>query len=344
VRSERYSLVLAWGLAALVCAGCQEDEVRHYQVPKVDTSKRLLAAIFSQGERTWFFKLVGPPQAVAECKEEFDRFVGSVRFTDKAAQPVVWTVPDAWQKEPGSKLRYATFRIATKDAFLELSVVPLEGRAGSILANVNRWRDQIGLEPVAEADLGKLSKEIKVEGVAATLVDMTGPGVPLARKGPALDAEEATVAQRATEGAFQYTTPAGWEPFSPSGPIRPEVALQVRESGGSAEVTIMRAGGTLLDNVNRWRGQLKLGPVREEELRQDVREIQVAGLRAHYADLVGPESAGRQRILGVVLERGGQTWFFKMKGPADLVGRQKAAFEAFVGSVRFDGGGGANHE
>jgi hypothetical protein len=38
------------------------------------------------------------------------------------------------------------------------------------------------------------------------------------------------------------------------------------------------------------------------------------------------------------------TWFIKMRGPADLVGRQLAAFEAFLKSVRFDGGTGANHE
>ena len=48
-----------------------------------------------------------------------------------------------------------------------------------------------------------------------------------------------------------------------------------------------------------------------------------------------------RRILGVVVLRRGQTWFFKMTGPADLVEKQKPAFEAFLKSVRFDGGNGA---
>ena len=60
-------------------------------------------------------------------------------------------------------------------------------------------------------------------------------------------------------------------------------------------------------------------------------------------DLTGPAQSGiSQRMLGVGLPHGGATWFFKMTGPADLVGKQKAAFEAFVKSVKFDGGKGAN--
>ena len=39
----------------------------------------------------------------------------------------------------------------------------------------------------------------------------------------------------------------------------------------------------------------------------------------------------------MILPRGEQTWFFTIKGPADLVEKQKSAFEAFVKSVRFDG-------
>ena len=39
-----------------------------------------------------------------------------------------------------------------------------------------------------------------------------------------------------------------------------------------------------------------------------------------------------------VLLHGGQSWFVKMTGPADLVGQQQPAFEAFVKSLRFEAG------
>ncbi len=65
--------------------------------------------------------------------------------------------------------------------------------------------------------------------------------------------------------------------------------------------------------------------------------MNVGGSPGQYVDLTGPESAGGLRILAVMVPREKTTWFFKMRGPADLVGRQKSAFEAFVGSVRFTG-------
>ena len=57
-------------------------------------------------------------------------------------------------------------------------------------------------------------------------------------------------------------------------------------------------------------------------------------------DLTGPEVPGRepQRILEAIVAQNDRTWFFKMRGPADVVGRHKAAFEAFLGTVRFTGG------
>jgi hypothetical protein len=45
----------------------------------------------------------------------------------------------------------------------------------------------------------------------------------------------------------------------------------------------------------------------------------------------------------VVAERGSVAWFFKMQGSYQLVGQEKAAFEAFVQSVKF-GAPGANNE
>ena len=38
---------------------------------------------------------------------------------------------------------------------------------------------------------------------------------------------------------------------------------------------------------------------------------------------------------------GGRSWFVKLRGPAELVGSQQAAFEAFVRSLRFGAAPGA---
>lgn len=184
MRSTRLSLFLTVGIALAMLAGCRDDEeIRHYQVAKPDTSQntkadkvRLLGAIFPQPDRTWFFKMTGPIQEVQEHEAEFRQFIDSVRFNKDPEQPVKWTVPEGWRHEPGKGFRYATFLIGPKEKAFELIVSPLEGQAGSILANVNRWRGQIGLKPIGEVALAKVTQPLKVEGGPATLVDMKGPG------------------------------------------------------------------------------------------------------------------------------------------------------------------------
>jgi hypothetical protein len=111
--------------------------------------------------------------------------------------------------------------------------------------------------------------------------------------------------------------------------------FEAGEGDHIAVVTITPAGGSLADNVNRWRTQVGLSPVSDEQIAKDCGPIDVDQLRGRYVDLTGPEAAGGLRILAVLVKRGDTTWFFKMRGPADAVGRQKAAFEAFIGSVRF---------
>src|SRR5262249_21975992 len=136
---------------------------------------------------------------------------------------------------------------------------------------------------------------------------------------------------------LNYTTPDGWTKAANT--QFSVLTFRVQEGGRTAEVTVSPLGGPaggLLANVNRWRGQLGMPPATEADLAKEVRQLTVAGAPAPYVDLGGPEAAGGQRILAVAAAHGGQTWFIKMKGPADVVGKQKAAFEAFAASVKFE--------
>jgi hypothetical protein len=319
-------------------SGCQQDEITHYQVPKTET--RLLAAIVPHGDRTWFFKLTGSAADVDGQKENFISFLQSVRFTDKGEEPVTWTVPDGWQRGKGSELRYATFRIKGGGAPLELTVIGLGKEAGSKLDNVNRWRKQLGLKPVTEADLRQLTQEIKMAGEPVTLVDMKGSGQ-AAMTAPFASRRSPREETEASRLPFTYRAPEGWNEHPP----RDSFSAAAFRAGDGTEVTITPARGGLEANIARWRGQLGLSPdVTEEQLRKDCRPIDVDGIPAQFVDLTGPESARRQRILAVALDREDVTWFFKMKGPADQVAKQKSAFESFMASVRFNGSKGAKDE
>jgi hypothetical protein len=336
--------VLAVSLAIL--AGCQQDEIQHYQAPRLEIPpqqkqagavgpQRMITAIFPQQDRTWFFKLTGDPDEVQKHIEEFEHFLKSVRFV-KGDPPVTWTVPQGWQREAGAGLRLATFRFGAKENPLDVTVTPLGREAGSLASNIKRWRDQLGLPAADEKELAKSAREMDVDGVKVTIVDLTGTSKgrmpPFANARPADRRRAAQENQANGRLPFTYRAPEGWKELPGDGIS--VVSFEVGEGSQTAKVTVTPAGGDLAANVNRWRDQVGLGAASEEQIKRDSRPIDMDRSPGQYVDLTGPKG----RILAVLVPRGGTTWFFKMKGPPDVVGRQKAAFETFIGSVRFTGG------
>ena len=110
--------------------------------------------------------------------------------------------------------------------------------------------------------------------------------------------------------------------------------------GSSADVSVTAfpgdAGG-LAPNVNRWRGQLQLPPLEEEQLQQTIERTQVDGVQAFLVDIQTPQNAPKpSRILGAVLETTGRTWFVKMTGSPGIIESQRQKFLDFVKSFRFN--------
>jgi hypothetical protein len=353
----RTAFITVCAIPLLGLMGCQnEEEIQHYRVdraesvsrefaPKGQSKVRMLGAMIPHGDRVWFFKLRGPVSLVGKYKEEFTHFIRSLRFHDEGEKPITWTVPKDWKEEPGRGMRYATFRLGPEEATQELTVIPLGREAGSVLANVNRWREELGLDKVSAADLDKVTTTIKVHGNSATLVDLKGPG---ARANP-MSAPFADLKglPGTAPPSLNYRTPKTWQKSVDPGAGR-LAAFQVSEGDEVAVVGISsfpgRTGGLAL-NVNRWRAQVGLEEASAEEMGKEVREMEVDGERAYYVNLAGPKGEpGRKRLLGVMVLKDDHSWFFTMKGPAGLVSKQQSTFEAFIKSVRFEAGRGEDHE
>jgi hypothetical protein len=343
-------------LIALLCVaigGCESDAIRHYRVVRVEPpAQRLLGAILPHADKVWFVKLSGPTEQVAAQKQDFDSFVASIRFVEHPDEPVQWTAPPHWRPEKATGMRYASFKVGPQESPLEVTVIPLGLEAASILDNVNRWRSQIGLDAIGEQELETVVTRTKIGSITATIVDMTGSGESESssnragrrRESPELGA--APVAGRPPDVRIRYQTPAGWTKQATDAQGFRVASFVIVEGGHRAEVSVTPLPGTaggLLQNVNRWRSQVDLGPWSEAELQKNARSLAVAGKPAHYVD-VGPGPGSTQRILAVTAERAGQTWFFKLMGPAELVARHKEAFESFVQSVQFSGGQDASGE
>ncbi|MFT5123314.1 MAG: hypothetical protein ACI9TH_002677 [Kiritimatiellia bacterium] len=78
--------------------------------------------------------------------------------------------PEAWTDQGASGMRAASFVAGSDDAAVQISVIRLGGAAGGLLPNVNRWRGQLGLDPIAMEDL-KL-EEVNLAEASAQVVEM----------------------------------------------------------------------------------------------------------------------------------------------------------------------------
>jgi hypothetical protein len=93
-------------------------------------------------------------------------------------------------------------------------------------------------------------------------------------------------------------------------------------------------GGDLA-NVNRWRGQIGLSPLKAEELGTSVSHESANGLDFTIVELApGGGDANGKAIIGAIVPFQGSTWFFKLMGPGPAVKAAKTSFITFLRSVR----------
>jgi hypothetical protein len=150
---------------------------------------------------TWFFKLRGDKDVVEGAKSSFLEFLKSIRFSDEAPHKTAaslvglpsnphadlvpadnarnnpeWNPPPTWNAtQPGSMV-LKSFSVSGDNgqrANVAISVFP--GDVGGTFANVNRWRAQMGLEPIEQSELPMATQSVRIAGGTAVLVDLTNP-------------------------------------------------------------------------------------------------------------------------------------------------------------------------
>jgi hypothetical protein len=143
--------------ALLASLGCHQEGITHYRVPKDTTQTAPSAPVAAPAEPMGNPGAVPPPPVP----------------TGNAA--LKWALPKGWMEEKSGGMRYATLK-APGAGKLDISVVFLPGAAGGELANVNRWRGQIGLPSLDEAALGKARTALKTKAGPVAAFDFTSEG------------------------------------------------------------------------------------------------------------------------------------------------------------------------
>ena len=165
------------------------------------------------------------------------------------------------------------------------------------------------------------------------------PAMPAAPAATA-NAPGATMANTAVTTAngpgLTWSAPAHWTAKAASAMRKGSYAITA-DSGETADLSITAFPGDVggdLANVNRWRGQIQLPPLAVAELSGATAHLDVNGLHLTTVDFTGGPTAKPQRVIGAIIPVGNATWFFKLSGPAALVGREQAAFATFLQTIR----------
>ncbi len=139
---------------------------------------------------------------------------------------------------------------------------------------------------------------------------------------------------------INVTPPDGWTPSEGSS-MRAASFSIAGPDGTSADVSVIPIpgdSGSVLDNVNRWRSQLKLAPLdsaddpalgKKEET--PAGEILVSHMISTEPELNGKKAA----IASAILKRPRMTWFFKITGDEVLVAANLKKFATLVRSATF---------
>ena len=104
------------------------------------------------------------------------------------------------------------------------------------------------------------------------------------------------------EKPISWTLPEGWTPGK--GNQFSLAAFNVGTAAKPLEITISGAGGQLLSNLNRWRGQVGLKPISENQIPQVAEKLPLEGTAAaaYAIDFQGPGSSGGDAMMPPFLQ------------------------------------------
>ena len=319
-------------------AGCRREDIRVYTAPK---------------------DAPAPPPRMAR---------GPAR---EARPSLSWKLPGGWRETGPGEMSLASFSIGDGSGpEAQVSITPLGHLAGHETMIVNMWRQQVGLSTNSETEVAQQLQPIEVGGEKGSLFEVTGKtddggsvrivtamvhrsdaswffklagdaalvgaqkpifieflkSVQIRQAAPAEDTADA----ESTIPHSSWEVPARWKEISPG---RMQVARFAMPDRGAAKAEVSISvfpgdtGGTLA-NVNRWRRQIGLGEVSESGLAPLVSPLDPAVSEAILIDMTN----NTRRLVGAIVPRGGNYWFYKLLGDADAVAPEKDAFVAFAKS------------
>ncbi len=138
------------------------------------------------------------------------------------------------------------------------------------------------------------------------------------------------------QGALKWTLPKGWTEGEAGGmrfaTLKPPVPGKIEAS----VVVLPGPAGGELPNVNRWRGQIGLGPLDEQALATARKTVQSKAGVVSVFDFTSEGQTKTRMVAGLIATSDGNTWFLKLVGDAGPVGKAEPDFMRLMGSIHLD--------
>ncbi len=311
--------------------GCEKSEIQSYRAPR---------------------EFRGTPETAATLKPADHEHI------------VDWNIPDDWTElETTSSMRIATFQANNTQ---EIAVTAFPGDVGGLIANVNRWREQVGVEAITETQIEDSIE--RVAGSTVIIVDIqgetnrllgsiinigdgqtwfakaTGPdemignikddlvafSVSFRPHDHSAHANEDSQHNHADHAAPEISTdwelPSEWTPEQDFSNML--LAAFTTDSGGRVTMSeLVGDGGGVIGNVNRWRNQLGL-PIVATEAELGLEKM---GQGSVIVDILSPND--EDRMMAAIVPIGSRTLFFKLTGKTSAVEAEMERFRTCVQMV-----------
>ncbi|MBL9207474.1 MAG: hypothetical protein JNN01_20500 [Opitutaceae bacterium] len=87
-----------------------------------------------------------------------------------------WKAPSHWTAKPPGGVRKGSYAVPGTGGEADMAITAFPGDTGGLVANVNRWRAQVGLEPQSQAQIESAIEQVEVGSLHIDIVDVTGKG------------------------------------------------------------------------------------------------------------------------------------------------------------------------
>ena len=148
-----------------------------------------LLALYKQDGQTWLFPFIADRTLIDEQMENFLGFLASTTLRAgkepvRAVAPTLppappassghqpsWEAPPHWEQKASTQMRIGNYAVSNDAGeSLDFSITSFPGEVGGILANVNRWLGQVGIDATDEAGLSQYLSDRTIDEKPAKLV------------------------------------------------------------------------------------------------------------------------------------------------------------------------------